>query len=386
MNHTYRTWAEINLDALSNNIRNIKKYIGAEKKLLAVVKADAYGHGYLNVAKTMLENGADYLSVAFIDEGEQLRKHGIKCPILILGYTSEADLERVVNADIIPTIYHLSAAKKLSEIAKKAGKTVKIHIKVDSGMNRIGFLCNSESADIIEKINNLDNIEIEGIFTHFSCADEESEYTKIQFEKFMDFTSELEKRGIKIPVKHACNSAGIVRFPEYHLDMVRAGIICYGMSPGGKADITKLELQPVMSIKTTLTKVQEIEAGEKISYGATFVSEKPMTIATIPIGYADGYLRSLSGKAEVIVGGEYAKLVGRICMDQCIIDVTNVNNIKVEDEVVVVGSLGDKCVSFDELAQKSDTINYELLCLIGKRVPRVYLENGKITDVISYLV
>ena len=380
-NHTYRTWAEIDLDALKNNIRNIKKHVGEKTKVTAVVKADAYGHGAVVVAKTLLENGADCLGVAFIDEAEQIRNAGINCPVLLLGYTAEADIKRVIDMDITPTVFQLQSAKKISEQAKKAGKIIKVHIKIDSGMNRIGFLCNQQSAEEIMEISSLENLEIEGIFTHFSCADEASrEYTDAQAAKFMDFINKLEKNGIKIPIKHACNSAGIVQFPEYHFDMVRAGIITYGMSPSEYVDISPLELKPALMLKSMVSRVQTIPAGEKISYGGTYVTEKPIKAAAISIGYADGYLRVLSGKADVLVNGQPAKVVGRICMDQCIIDVTNVNNIKVEDEVIVAGGPPESPVSFDRLASLAGTINYELFCLIGKRVPRIYLKDGVLLD------
>lgn len=372
-NHTYRTWAEINLDALKNNIRNIKSHVGPNTKVMAVVKADAYGHGAIPVSKVLAHNGADALAVAFIDEAEQIRNEGISCPILLLGYTAEEDIKRAIELDITPTVFHTQSAKRISGEAKKLGKTVKIHVKVDTGMNRIGFACDETSVCEIEKINKLDNIEIEGIFTHFSCADEETpDYTHRQAEKFIGFVKNLEEKGIKIPIKHACNSAGIVAFPEYHFDMVRSGIITYGMSPSSHVDISSLGLKPALTFKSTISRVQEIGPGEKISYGGTFVSDKNMKIATVPIGYADGYLRSLSDKAYMLAGGEPAKVVGRICMDQCIIDVTNVNNIKVEDEVVVAGGEPDSIVSFDGLAAIAGTINYELFCLIGKRVPRIY--------------
>ena len=372
-NHTYRTWAEIDLDALKNNIRNIKSHVGENVKVMAVVKADAYGHGAVPVSKVLADNGADALAVAFIDEAEQIRNAGLSCPILLLGYTAEEDIKRAIELDITPTIFHMQSAERISEEAKKLGKTVKIHIKVDTGMNRIGFACDEISVCEIEKISKLDNIVVEGIFTHFSCADEECpDYTHRQAEKFTGFVKSIEEKGVNIPIKHACNSAGIVAFPEYHFDMVRSGIITYGMSPSNHIDISLLGLKPALTFKSTISRVQEIGPGEKISYGGTFVSDKNMKIATIPIGYADGYLRALSDKAYMLAGGEPAKVVGRICMDQCIIDVTNVNNIKVEDEVVVAGGQPDSIVSFDRLAAIAGTINYELFCLIGKRVPRIY--------------
>lgn len=384
----YRTWAEINLDTIAANMREIKNYVGEKTKVMAVVKADAYGHGYLNISKVMLESGADYLGVAFIDEAEQLRRHGITSPILILGYTSHNDLHRVVKNDIIPTIYQFKDAEYLSEIALKYNKIVKIHIKIDTGMNRLGFMSSKkESLEEIQKIYALKNIKIEGIFTHMSCADESDDsYSYLQFDRFCEFCEKCAKAGINIPIKHICNSAGILKYKSMHLNMVRPGIISYGLYPSSYVNHDILKLMPAMSIKTVVTRIQYISKGEKISYGGTFTTPCDMKIATIPIGYADGYIRALQEKAQVIAGDAYANIVGRICMDQCMIDVTNVNTISIEDEVVIIGEKGGKSISFDKLAEDIGTINYELLCLIGKRVPRVYLRNGNVTDVLSYLV
>ncbi len=372
--HTCRTWAEVDLGAIKNNIKNIKACVGDKTKVLAVVKADAYGHGAIAVAETLLKNGADCLGVAFIDEAEQIRNAGIICAILLLSYTAGADVDRVVEMNITPTVFHFKSAKMFSEAAKKAGKTLKIHIKTDTGMNRVGFAANDESVNEIVEISRLENIEIEGIFTHFSCADEAiQDYTHAQAEKFLKFVNTLKEKGVNIPIKHACNSAGIVQFPEYHFDMVRAGIITYGMPPSDDVDISLLNLKPALTLKSTVSRVFEIPAGEKISYGGTYVADKPMKAAVVSIGYADGYLRALSSKAPMLVDSQPAKVVGRICMDQCIIDVTNVNNIKVEDEVTIAGGEPGGPVSFDTLAKLCGTISYELLCLIGKRVPRIYL-------------
>lgn len=375
-NYTRRSWAEVDLDALKNNIINIKDYVGKKTKVLVIVKADAYGHGAVWSAKTLISNGADCLGVAFIDEAEELRNAGINSPILLLGYTSRQDVARVVDRDITPTVFSYDLAKDFSDVAVKNGKTVKIHIKIDSGMNRVGFDCNEKSVEEIVKISKLPGIEIEGIFTHFSCADGiDREYTDMQAEKFMWIVEKLEQEGVKIPVKHACNSAGIVKFPEYYFDMVRSGIITYGMPPSDEVDVSSLKLKPAMTFKSTVSRVFDIVAGEKVSYGGTFSPDKDMKAAVVTTGYADGYSRLLSNKATVMVNGQPAKVVGRICMDQCIIDVTNVNNIKVEDEVIIAGGQPDCPTSFDFLAKLCGTISYELLCLVGKRVPRIYL-NG----------
>lgn len=372
--YTRRAWAEVDLGAIANNIKNIKEYVGEKTRVLAVVKADAYGHGVVPVAQTLVKNGADCLAVAFIDEAEQLRNAGINCPVLLLGYTIAEDAERVIDANVIPTVFHYDSAKTFSEVAKKAGKRLKIHIKIDSGMNRVGYACTEESVKEIVKISRLDNIEIEGIFTHFACADESSrEYTHMQAAKFLEMVKKLEENGVKIPVKHVCNSAGILQYPEYHFDMVRAGIITYGMPPSEEVDISPLKLKAALTLKSRVVRIFDVLPGEKISYGGTFSPDKPMKAAVVSIGYGDGYIRMLSNKATMVAAGHLAKVVGRICMDQCIIDVTNVNNIKVEDEITVAGGQPDALTSFDSLAKLCGTISYELFCLIGKRVPRIYL-------------
>lgn len=385
---TYRTWAEIDLDKIAANMRTIKNFVGEKTKVMAVVKADAYGHGYLNVSKVMLENGADYLGVAFIDEAEQLRGHGITAPILILGYTSRHDMQRLVEHNVMPTIYQTEDAEYLSILAMEAKKSVKVHIKLDTGMNRLGFVgTDPQAVAEILKISRLPGIEIEGIFTHFSKADEtDDSYSEMQFERFCKVCEKLEHTGLHIPVKHVCNSAGLIKYKSMHLDMVRPGIISYGLYPSEEVDKNILKLTPAMSIKTVVTRIQYISKGEKISYGGIFTAPRRMKIATIPIGYADGYLRVLSNHARVIAGGGYAPVVGRICMDQCMIDVTDVNTMDVEDEVTVIGKEGENEVTVDDLAKLTGSINYELLCLIGKRVPRVYMKNGKLIDVLSYLV
>ncbi len=385
---THRTWAEINLDIIAHNTRIIRSITDKNAMLAAVVKADAYGHGAKNIALEMLANGVDYLAVACIDEAQQLRNLGITAPILILSYTPHEDMKRVAELDITQTIYSLRDAEALSEAAALCGKTVKIHIKLDTGMNRIGFISDDpDTIDTIKKISLLKNIFIEGIFTHFAKADEnDNSYTLMQFEKFNRCCRALEEENIKIPVKHVCNSAGILKFKNMHCDMVRCGIISYGLAPSHDVEIRSLNLLPAMSIKTAVTRIQYIKKGEKISYGGTYVAGRDMKIATLPIGYADGYSRLLSNKAKVIIGGEYANVVGRICMDQCMIDVTDVNNIDVGDVATVIGRDADKEVSCELLADMAGTINYEIACMISIRVPRIYVSGGKIVDVMNYLV
>lgn len=385
-----RAWAEINLDAISKNLKNIRKITNPDAKLLAVVKADAYGHGYLDVAKTLVESGADYLGVATFEEAKQLRIHSIEAPIMILGPIIDSDIENVIKLDIISTVFDTDTAKRISDRAKLIGKQAKIHIKLDTGMTRIGFVCsddNKESIDSILKISKMPNLEIDGIFTHFARSDEpDREFTDAQFEKFMSVCNALEGKGLHIPVKHVCNSGGIMEFPEYHLDMVRCGIICYGHYPSEDVHKEKLPLEPAMTFKTVVTNVKTVPANTPVSYGGTFVTDKEMKIATIAIGYADGYSRVLSNKAEVIVNGKKANIVGNVCMDQTMVDVSDIDDVKIGDEVILFGKCGNNIITVESVARIIGTINYETLCVVSKRVPRVYIKNGKFTNVLNYLV
>ncbi len=388
-----RAWAEINLDAVENNIKRIRQYVRPETLVMGVVKADAYGHGYLQVAKTLLKNGADRLAVACIDEAEQLRKSGIVSPILILGRTDSECAKRVVDGDITATCFEYEFARNLSRIAAKRRKRVKIHIKVDTGMGRIGYRytedeeINQETVNAILKIAVLPNLDIEGIFTHFAVADEnDDEYTNLQFERFSNICLRLKENGLDIPIKHCCNSAALIRFPHMHMDMVRPGIILYGLKPSVFVDCGRLHLKPVMEFKARITNIKEVETDVSVSYGRKYRTKNEKTkIATIPVGYADGYSRVLSQKAEAIIGGKKCNLVGNICMDQCMFDVTDVNNIDVGDDVILFGKSDNVMLPVENLADKMGTINYEILCIIGKRIPRIYLRNGKITEAHNYL-
>lgn len=388
-----RAWAEIDIDAIGNNIASIRRYVSEKTKILGVVKADAYGHGYLEIADTLLKNGADMLAVACIDEAIQLRVCGFKCPILILGTSCEDDVNYLVKNDITPACFSYSFARIMSDAAVKYNKVAKIHIKIDTGMGRIGYrFCedgdaNNKTVDEIMKISMLPNIEIDGMFMHFSVADEnDDEYTNLQFERFMNLSDTLEKKGLYIPTKHCANSAALIRFPGMHLDMVRPGIILYGHKPSGFVDCSELSLKPAMTFKTKITNIKTVEKGASISYGRKFIAQRTSKIATIPVGYADGYSRGLSGRAHVIVGGKLCNLVGNICMDQCMIDVTDVNNISIGDEVILFGKDGCAEVAVEELAEKMGTINYEILCMVGKRIPRIYIRNGEVQKVHNYLL
>ncbi|MDK2800135.1 MAG: alanine racemase [Clostridiales bacterium] len=382
-----RAWAEVSLDNIAHNVREIRKITSKNAKIMAVTKADAYGHGFLEVSKTLLGNGADGLAVAFLDEAKQLRKHGIDVPILILGYTPEQWVKDLVELNITQTVYSYSLADAISQAAVAQNKKAKIHLKIDTGMTRVGFACEDSAIKTILSIAQLPGIEIEGIFTHFASADEKDpDYTHKQFQKFMSMCNELEKMGLYIPVKHACNSAGIVQFPEMHLDMVRPGIILYGLYPSDEVDKQKIHLKPAMELKATVTHLKEVEKGTPVSYGRVFTTKKRTAIATIPIGYADGYSRVLTGSAKMIAGGKIVPVIGRICMDQCMIDVTEVKDISVGDEVIVFGHKNGLTIPVEDIAKTMNTINYEVLCIIGKRVPRVYIQNGKVVEILNYLV
>ena len=378
-------WAEIDLDKAAYNMKNIKKLVG-DKEVIAVVKADCYGHGADDLAPVFLENGASRLAVAILTEGIELRKKNITAPIMILGYTPLELSEELINNDIEQTVYDLEYAKKLSDIAEKLGKKAKIHIALDTGMGRIGFIPNEESIKAVEKIASLKGIEIIGIFTHFSTADEyDKTYTNEQFKKIKSFINELEKRGVNIPLKHASNSGAIMEMPETYLDAVRAGIILYGYYPSNEVNKEKLDIKPILTLKTTVSYVKEVEEGTSISYGRTFITKRKSKIATIPIGYADGYSRLLSGKAKVIINGKFAPVVGRICMDQCMIDVTDIGEVKVGDEVILLGEEGNLKFNADDFAEIMGTINYEITCMLKQRIPRVYVKEGKIVSVRNYI-
>lgn len=378
-----RIAAEINLDAIGNNIREIKKKIDPKTRLLATVKADAYGHGAVEVAQVCLYNGADELSVATYDEGIALRNNNIFVPILILGYTVESRLEDVVRHELTQTVFSYELAKQLSDTAVRLGKTATAHIGIDTGMSRIGFLPCKESLDEIDRIFELPNLRITGVFTHFSTADSaDKSFTRQQFERFLYMTDGIEARGHKGLIRHCANSAAIIDLPEMQLDMVRAGIIIYGMFPSGEVG-RDINLMPAMSIKTHVSYVKELPAGIGVGYGRTYYTDKLTKIATVPVGYADGYSRQLSNRARMIVNGEYANVIGNVCMDQLMLDITHIDNVKMGDEVTVMGVCGDKSVSAEELGEMTGTINYEIVCGIGKRVPRVYIKNNAVVKTVT---
>jgi len=386
-----RAWAEVNLDAIAANLHSIRaKLTNPSTKIMAVVKADAYGHGFLQVTKTLLENKADALGVAVLDEAKQLRSRGIDVPILILGKTNIEAAEDIIDFDVMPTVFSYEIAKALSDTAVKKRKDVRIHIKIDTGMTRLGYMYHGEAdaavIDEIERISRLPYLVIDGIFTHLACADETDEaYTRLQFGRFTELCGKLKECGVDVGTRHVCNSAGLVMYPEMQLDMVRPGIILYGLHP---SELTgrSIELTPAMSLKARVTMVKTVDSGVGISYGKEYETHGKTVIATVPVGYADGYSRLLAGKAGMIAGEKLVPVVGRICMDQCMVDVTNVYNISEGDTVTIMGADGGQSITADDLAGYMGTINYEVVCIIGKRIPRVYVSGGNVVRALNSLV
>lgn len=383
--HLRPVWAEINVDNLEFNMRGIKK-LSKSNEIFGVVKADAYGHGAVDVAAVLLENGVTRLSVAVVSEAVELRRAGIECPIMILGYTPLSLADEILKYDIEQTVFSYEYALKLSSIAEKRHIKVKIHIALDTGMGRIGFLPDGKSIEDVYKISRLPNIEIEGLFSHFSTADEENkEYTYRQFEIFNSFYKKLKEKGVSVRIRHIANSAAIMELPNTHLDGVRPGIILYGYYPSGEVDKSRLELKPVMTLKTNIVHIKTLKKGEYISYGRKFTCEKDSIIATLPVGYADGYTRLMFGKAKVIINDKFAPVVGRICMDQCMVDISHIPKAKVGDEVILMGQSLNCKFDADDIAKNIDTINYEVVCMVSKRVPRVYVKHGKVTKIRNYV-
>lgn len=380
----FRTQAKIDLDAVEYNYNNTRAKLPQGCKLLGVIKADAYGHGAVELAR-FLENKCDFFGVACIEEAVELKKAGIKTPILILGYVAPAFYDLVVKYDIRIPVFSYDTAKALSDEAVKQGKTVPFHFCIDTGMSRIGFQVNEESADVCKEICALPNIEAEGLFSHFATADE-SDLTKAlaQREKYKKFVEMLESRGIQIPIKHLNNSAGIMNFDEY-FDMCRMGIILYGLYPSEEVDKSLLDIKPVMSWLTHISHIKTLEAGREVSYGGTFKTTEPRVIATIPVGYADGYPRCLSNKGRVIINGQYAPIVGRVCMDQFMVDVTDIDGAELDSIVTLVGKDGDAELSMEEVSNAAYSFNYELPCRVARRVPRTYYKDGKLVKATNYM-
>ena len=370
-------WAEINLDNLAHNMREVRRVTNIDTKITAVIKADGYGHGAVAIAETLLENGADRFAVATLSEAIQVKTSFPNIETMVLGYTPENLAQDVIEYNIIQTIYTLEQAKEFSKIAVSLNKNITVHIKLDTGMNRLGMVFEDKTIDSILEMSKLDNLIIEGIFTHFAAADETNkEYTREQVKKYKYIVNSLEERGFKIPLKHVSNSAGIIDLPEYNFDMVRAGIMLYGLYPSKEVNHDIVNLKEVMCLKAQVSFVKTLEAGTGVSYGLKYKCDKESLVATLPIGYADGYTRMLSGKAKVMVQGSCVPVIGNICMDQCVIDVSGLN-VNIGDEVILFGGNDKNGISIDSVAQSLNTISYEITCMVDKRVPRVYIKNGE---------
>lgn len=378
-----RTYIGIDLDALNYNIDNIKKKINGAK-LLAVIKADAYGHGAVQIARE-IESRCNFFGVACIEEAVELLKAGIKTPLLILGYVFEDVYDIVVKNDIRIPVFSYDMAKALSDEAVKQGKTALFHFVVDTGMSRIGFQCTEDSVAECVKICALPNIKAEGIFSHFATADE-ADLTKtlLQKDKFAGFVKALSDKGIEIPIKHLNNSAGIMNFDDT-FDMARSGIITYGLYPSNEVEQALIDIKPVMSWHAAVSHVKMLDAGREISYGGTYTTKNSRKIATIPVGYADGYPRCLSNAGRVIINGRFAPIVGRVCMDQFMVDVTDIDDVFVGSEVTLIGENGTLNISVEDIADHANSFNYEQVCRISRRVTRIYTKHGEEVEKVNYL-
>lgn len=372
-----RIQAEIDLDAMTYNLEHIKRNLKSGTKIIAVLKADGYGHGAVPLGKRIQQDPEVWgIAVATVEEGEELREAGITKPILILGYTYQEDYKKIVDMDFRPAVFKQSMAQELSKAAVAAKKTLKIHIKIDTGMTRIGYRDVKTDVPEILEISQLPGIEVEGIFTHFARADEtDTTPAKVQYEKFQEFLLALEEAGLSIPMKHCSNSAGIIRMKEANLDAVRAGIILYGLYPSKEVEREPVPLKPLMSLRSHIAYIKNVEPGVEISYGGIFTTTRETRVATIPVGYADGYARGLSNKGSVLIHGKRAPILGRVCMDQFMVDVTDIPEAEELDQVTLLGKDQEDCITMEELGNLSGRFNYEFACCISKRVPRVYLES-----------
>ena len=383
-----RVYAKIDLDAMAHNIDLVKKKLPHDVKLMLVVKADAYGHGAAVVA-TVFEEKADYFAVAEMNEALELRRAGVKKPILILGYTSPRLFETALTSDVSLTMFQSENLKRLSETAVAMGKTAKVHLAVDTGMSRIGFSLTEQDADAAAEAFRCEGIAVEGVFSHFAAADGEDEVSAtVQRERFSRFLSMLEARGVSIPLTHLDNSAGIFRFHEYD-GMVRLGIGLYGLYPSEAVRALCEEkeiLRPAMEVITHISHIKTLPAGCGISYGSTYITDRETKVATVPTGYADGYPRALSSKGEVLIHGKRCPILGRVCMDQMMVDVTSVPEAQIEDRVVLVGRDGEEFISVEEVADAAYSFNYEFVCGIPRRMPRVYLKDGAVYRIVSHLL
>ncbi len=384
-----RTWAEIDLDALRHNYEILTRNLPGGCRFLGVVKADAYGHGAVPIARELQELGAGYLAVSNYEEALQLRRNEITLPILILGYTPVEFAADEAALHITQEVHSLEYGKALSQALEGSGQNLTVHMKIDTGMSRLGFFAYDRPETLPELVElcNLKNLHVEGAFMHFAVADtaSELEYTRLQHQRFMDVLNALKEQGIQPKIVHCANSAATIAYPEYAHDMVRPGIATYGLAPSDEMQ-GMADLKPLMSLKTTIAAIRPFEAGITVSYGRTYKTPGPRTIAVCPIGYADGLQRRLSGNLYFLLRGKQVPVVGRICMDMCMVDITDVPETQVGDTVTVVGTDGDQGITWDDWAAQLGTISYELVCDINKRVPRMYLKNGEVVDKLQYIV
>lgn len=379
-----RVYATVNLDAVEYNMKSMRANLSQDTEMIGVVKADGYGHGAVPAAKAMDAYVCGY-GVATIEEAIQLRRHGIVKPILILGVTHESRYMDLVEYGIRPAMFTWEQVKKLSDTAVSMGRTARLHLALDTGMSRIGMKPDEEHADLVKRMNTLPAIVLEGMFTHFARADEADKTSALnQLALFNNFVNMLDSRGVDIPVKHCSNSAGIIDMKAAGMNVVRAGISIYGVYPSGEVKADNVPLMPVMELKSSVTYIKTIPAGTAVSYGGTFVSDQEMVIATIPVGYGDGYPRNQSGCGSVLIGGKRAGILGRVCMDQLMVDVTHIANVREDDEVTLIGKDGGESITVEEMAGLGGGFRYEILCNIGKRVPRVYLKSGSIVGKKDY--
>lgn len=381
-----RVYAEINLDAVSHNIAQIEQRIGKDTKIMGVIKADGYGHGAVPIGKELerMESLWGY-AVATAEEAEILRRNGLKKPILVLGAVFPEKYGILAKNEIRPTVYSMKQAGELERFAEKWGCVLKVHLKIDTGLSRLGFQVTEEAAEELAQIARMPHIIVEGIFTHFAMADaRDKTMAKEQMRQFQKMKEMMSRRGISIPISHCANSAAMIDLPESGMSLVRAGISLYGMWPSGEVRKENLDLQPALSLKSRIVFLKELEPGRTISYGATYETKKRQRIATIPVGYADGYPRSLSNRGYVLIHGKPAPVCGRICMDQFMADVTDIPEAEEGDEVTLVGKDGAREISMEEIGDLSGRFNYEFACDLGKRIPRVYRKEGKITETRDY--
>ena len=382
-----RTWADVSLDALAHNYHAIRSHIGSDCKFLGVMKADAYGHGAVPMSHALVELGAEYLAVSNLEEAVQLRRGGIRAPILILGYTPAMYAENMIYLDLTQEVHSLAYAQALNDALGGTNFILNVHLKLDTGMTRIGFTAYGDEAALSEMAQaaRLPHLHVEGAFMHFSVADSLAEadvaYTKLQYRRFLNALDYLKAQGIEPEVRHCCNSGATILYPEYAMDMVRPGIMTYGLSPSSDA-AGVLDLEPVLRLYTTISQIRTFPAGVDVSYGRTYTTREAQRLAVLSIGYADGLARSLSGKAAFLLHGKLAPVVGRICMDMCMVDVTDIPEAQEGDTVAVI-SPQRPC---ECLAEQLGTISYEVLCGINKRIPRIYLQGGKASEILQYIV